>query len=329
MDEPTSALAEGQIFKVFQLVRQLKARGLAIIYISHQLEEIFEIADRVTVLRNGSSCGTFPLSEIDEANLVCLIVGRDFTSYTPGTTATSFGAEALAVKGLTHRGVYEDINMVVHEGEIVGIFGQVGAGRTELLRGIFGVDPVDAGEIRVAGTPVRIDSPITAICHGLGFLTEDRKGQGLVPCMGVADNIVLASLDFISRRGLIDLERRNAIAGRFVQELNIKTPDLNRWVKFLSGGNQQKVILARWLSRSCRVLLLDEPMKGIDVGAKTELRRLMRDLAGKGVALIVVFSDPAEVLDICDRILVMREGRITGDFLQGEVTKERLIACSI
>ncbi|RLF38914.1 MAG: D-xylose ABC transporter ATP-binding protein [Thermoplasmata archaeon] len=329
MDEPTASLARSDILKLFRIIHQLKDSGQAVIYISHRLEEIFQVADRVTVLRDGVVQGTFATDEIDTSYILRLMVGHRLASSAPYSTISTSSVEALAVKGLTRRGMYEDIEFKVHHGEILGIFGHVGAGKTELLRGIFGADPIDAGEIRVGGVPVRIDSPVTAIRLGMGFLTEDRKGQGLILSMGIADNIALANLDTLSKWGLVDFRRRNALAWNFIRKLNITPPSLNRWVKFLSGGNQQKVILARWLSRSCQILLLDEPTKGIDVRTKAELYELMIDLARGGAALIVASSDLSELMRICNRILVMKEGRLTAHFLRDEATEEEILSYAI
>ncbi|MGC8787300.1 MAG: sugar ABC transporter ATP-binding protein, partial [Anaerolineae bacterium] len=283
------------------------------------------IADRVTVLRDGKNVATEKTSKVDVNTLIKWMVGREVRTLFPKEESQRT-REALRVKGLTRKGVLHDINFTAYGGEILGIAGLIGAGRTELARAIFGADPIDAGEIYVQGKRVYIKSPRDAINHGISLLTEDRKGQGLVLVMPVKDNILLAALDKVSRGLLINGAKMNRLAGEYVANLDIKTPNLDRAVKFLSGGNQQKVILAKWLCKGAKIFIFDEPTRGIDVGAKVEVHRLMSHLAREGACVIMISSELPEILGMSDRILVMREGRIVAQLDRSESTQEKIMA---
>jgi ribose transport system ATP-binding protein len=324
MDEPSATLTDHELQSLFSLIRQLKREGVAIIYISHRLEEIFEICDRVTVLRDGHWIATEKIGDLKREDIIRLMVGRELKQMIPKAPAP-IGAPALEVRNLTRRGVLHDINLTVHQGEILGLAGLVGAGRTELARAIFGADPIDGGTILLFGQPVRIRSPRQAIKLGIGLVTEDRKAQGLVLGMAVRENITLANLPALTVLNFIQAGREREIARKYVQDLAVKTPSIEQTVQNLSGGNQQKVVLAKWLFTESKVLIFDEPTRGIDVGAKTEIYQLMNRLAAQGVAIIMISSELPEVLGMSDRILVMHEGRIAGELSRHEATQEKIM----
>lgn len=325
LDEPTSSLSEAEIERLFDITRKLRDDGHAIVFISHHLDEVFRIADRLTVLRDGVYQGCFPTQDVTQDELVALMVGRRMdaaTSYSHDVTGREI---ALSVRNLRADGV-RDISFDVLRGEVVGIFGQVGSGRTEVLRAIFGADRALAGELVVYGEIVQMRTPKDAIRHGIGLITEDRKRQGLVLQMSVADNISLGNYEPVMNRGVLDVRARDDVASAFKQDLQIKMQDPGQWVKFLSGGNQQKVILAKWLNRNSRILLMDEPTKGIDVGAKQEFYALINALAEQGVSILMVSSELPEVMMLSDRILVMKDGTITGEFIPESGMEEKILA---
>ena len=324
MDEPSSTLTEHELESLFELIRSLKEKGVSIIYISHRLEEIFQIADRVTVLRDGHLVGMKPVSETDRDDIIHMMVGRELKEKIP-KEAAEHGAPALTVKGLTRNGVLEDINFTVRQGEVLGIAGLVGAGRTELARAIFGADPIDAGEIWLNGSKVNIRSPRDAIRMGIGLVTEDRKELGLILGMVVRENISMANLDALTKLGFVNRREEKKVAVKYIEDLLIKTPSCEQEVQNLSGGNQQKVVLAKWLFTQSKVLIFDEPTRGIDVGAKTEIYNLMNRLAANGAAIIMISSELLEVLGMSDRILVMHEGRITGEVSREDATQEKIM----
>ncbi len=324
MDEPSATLTEHELQSLFALIRQLKGEGVAIVYISHRLEEIFEICDRVTILRDGRHIATSPIQELTREDIIRLMVGRELTQMIPKEPAP-IGEPALSVRGLTRHGILHDIHLTVHKGEVLGIAGLVGAGRTELARAIFGADHIDAGTIELGGKPVRIRSPQEAIRLGIGLVTEDRKQQGLVLGMVVRENISLANLQALTTLNFIQLAREREVARKYVADLGVRTPSIEQTVQNLSGGNQQKVVLAKWLFTDSKVLIFDEPTRGIDVGAKTEIYQLMNALAARGVAIIMISSELPEVLGMSDRILVMHEGRIAGELKREEATPERVM----
>jgi ribose transport system ATP-binding protein len=329
MDEPTSALTARETTALFTAIRGLTAKGVAIIYISHRLDEIFEIGDRVTVLRDGRHISTHPVQGADRRELVRLMADRDLDEQIPRKNVAARGVELLRVEGLSREGVLHDISFSVHAGEIVGLSGLLGAGRTDLARALFGLDALDAGQIFVRGVPRKIRSPREAIRCGIGFLTEDRKREGLVLGRSVRDNIALPLLHTLSDLGVVRTRREQAVADTFVRDLRIRTPSLGQLALNLSGGNQQKIVLAKWLACRTQILFLDEPTRGIDVGAKQEIYLIINRLAAEGVGIVLISSELQEIVGLCDRVLVMRGGRIVGDFEHSEATQERLLACAV
>ncbi|OGB91297.1 MAG: D-xylose ABC transporter ATP-binding protein, partial [candidate division NC10 bacterium RBG_16_65_8] len=327
-DEPTDTLAEKETEALFRMIRLLKAKGMGIIYISHRLEEIGEIGDRVTILRDGHLIATLPVAQARLDELIRMMVGREITDQFPRHRQPR-GNVALEVRHLSLRGILHDVSLTVHEGEIVGLSGLVGSGRTALARVLFVIDRPDAGDIRLFGQPVTIDSPLAASKLGLAFLTEDRKALGLFQILPVSDNIILAAINRLFPRGWIAAARERAVAAEYVSRLRIQTPGLGQLVQFLSGGNQQKVVLAKWLATQAKLFLLDEPTRGIDVGAKLELHRLMDGLVAQGTPIVMISSEMPEILGMSDRIYVMREGRIAGEFAHHEASQERILKCAV
>jgi ribose transport system ATP-binding protein len=328
MDEPTAALTEHEIAELFATIRRLKEKGVAIVYISHRMEELFEIGDRVTVLRDGRSVGTYDVHEISKSELIRLMVNRELTELFPKEHATK-GPEVLRVERLSTKSGLKDINFSLHKGEVLGIAGLLGAGRTELARAIFGLDKISSGSIYVNGVAQKMSSPRSAIESGIGFLTEDRKSQGLVLPLSVERNLCLSSVDKFSRGGIMNTRQERQEAGRYVAELRIKTPSLDQKVVFLSGGNQQKVVLSKWLCSQAQVFIFDEPTRGVDVGAKAEIYQLMNRLTASGVAILMISSELLEVMGMSDRVMVMRGGRIAGEFSAAESTQERILQCAL
>jgi len=325
LDEPSAVLGDSELQGLFAIIRRLAATGVAFIYISHRLNEVFEITDRVTVMKDGAVVSTGRTSDLSSDQLVRLMVGRDLSELYP-PRQVPVGREALALHAVTRRGIIHDINLTVREGEIVGIAGLAGAGRTEVLRAIQGADPIDAGRVEVFGRPVRIRSPREAIRLGIGLLTEDRRSNGLMLAQSVAFNITIAGIGDVTRRGKLQLARERRVVEDYIRRLAVRAPGPQASVRNLSGGNQQKCIFARWLHTNCRVLLIDEPTRGVDVGAKREIYHLLNDLAARGVAIVMVSSELPEVLGMSDRILVMREGRVTAELSRGEASEERIMS---
>lgn len=325
MDEPTSALGEDEVETLFEIIGTLKEQGIVIVFITHRLEEVFRIADQVVVLRDGQRVGSMPIGETTPDKVIHLMVGRELTEMFHKEKA-EIGESLLEVRGLTRRGVVEDVSFTLRRGEILGFAGLVGAGRTETARLLFGVDRKDAGEIWVDGKQVRINSPIEAVAAGLGFVPEDRGVQGLVLKLPVLENIVLPTLDNHSRAGWMDQRGLRNTAQTYVDTLNIRTPHLRQKVMFLSGGNQQKVVLAKWLALQPKVLIMDEPTRGIDVGAKAEVHALMSQLAQAGMGIIMISSELPEILGMSDRVLVMHEGRAAAILDRSEATQEKIMA---
>ena len=323
MDEPTAALTEYDVTRLFDIVRKLKARGVAVIYISHRLDEIFEIADRVTVLRDGAHVATKRVADTDAAGLVQLMVGRRIESLFPKITVP-IGQPVLEVKDLERRPLTKNVSLTVRAGEIVGLSGLVGSGRSELAQTIFGVTPADSGEIRIAGQQVDIRSPAKARSLGVAYVPEDRGTQGLVRPMTVRENFSLAALGKVSFGGFIDRGAERKLADDGVKRFAVKTSSLEQIAGKLSGGNQQKIVLGKWLANGPKLLILDEPTRGIDVGAKAEIHRLMGELAAQGLAILMISSELPEVLGMSDRVLVMREGRIVAEFSREEATQESI-----
>lgn len=325
MDEPTAALTERESEHLFKIVRQLAASGVGIVYISHRMEELFALSDKITVMRDGTYVDTVITKVTSFDSLVKLMVGRELTERFP-KKAAKIGAEVIKVSNFSRKGVLRDVSFTARAGEIVGISGLMGAGRTELARAIFGIDRIDQGEIFIDGTKRSIHSCIDAIKAGIALITEDRKNQGLVLPMSVGDNISLAVLGDVSTQSFISKAAENELIDRHIKELKIKTPNAAQLVKNLSGGNQQKVVIAKWLSTNPKVLIMDEPTRGVDVGAKAEIYHIMNMLAAAGVAILMISSELPEVLGMSDRILVMCRGRIAGEFTAQEATQEKIMA---
>jgi ribose transport system ATP-binding protein len=328
MDEPTSALTPNEIKLLFDVIRRLKGMGIGILYVSHKLEEVFELCDRVTVFRDGQRISSRDIPATNPNEIVTDMVGREITTLFP-RTHSGRGEKVLSVRGLSTAAKLRDVSLEMHAGEVVGVFGLLGAGRTELAKAIFGLDGVSAGEVMVRDTRLRGGSTTHSAREGLGLLTEDRKGEGLVLQMSVSQNMTLPSLREFSTAGYIRTRVEGTRSREFVDKLSIKTPSLKHKVEYLSGGNQQKVLLARWLMKKLTVIILDEPTRGIDVGAKAEIHRIIDELAKGGLAVLVMTSEMPELLGVSDRILVMSSGRITGEFSRAEATQEKILAAAI
>lgn len=324
MDEPTTVFTDREVQNMFRIVRDLRSRGVTVLYISHRLEEIFSIADRVTVLRDGCLVTTCKADEATEDQLVRWMVGRELKRVFP-QRKRSLGREAFSVSGLTCADGLHGVSFSLREGEIVGLAGLVGAGRTDVANAIFGVARRVRGEIRLDGKPITIRSPADAIRHGIGYITADRKLDGLLLTKSLKENISLASLSALSRFGFLSWRQEKAEALRFKELLQIKTPGIEQLVMNLSGGNQQKAVFARWLLVHPKILILDEPTVGIDVGAKQEIYRLVNDIAEEGRCVIFISSELPEVLGMCDRILVMHQGRIVRELRRDEATQEEIL----
>jgi rhamnose transport system ATP-binding protein len=321
MDEPTAALTESDVTRLFDVVRRLKRRGVGIVYISHRLDEIFAIADRVTVLRDGAFVGAREVADTNVAELVQMMVGRRLESLFPKTVAP-IGAPVLEARDLVRRPLTKGVSLTVRSGEIVGLAGLVGSGRSELAQTLFGMTPSESGDVRLNGETVRIDSPETARAKGIAYVPEDRGTQGLVRGMSVLHNFSLAALGSLSRAGFIDRAAERRMAQEGVARFSVKTSSVDEIAGRLSGGNQQKIVLGKWLANNPKLLILDEPTRGIDVGAKAEIHRLMSQLAGEGVAILMISSELPEVLGMSDRVLVMREGRLVAEFDRAEASSE-------
>ncbi len=328
MDEPTSALSERETRALFASVRRLTARGVAVVYISHRLAEIFEIGQRVTVLRDGRRVATRDVASADRRELVRLMADRDVDDRVP-KRSTGVGDEVLRVESLERRGVLHDVSFAVRAGEIVCLAGLMGSGRTEVARALFGADPIDGGEIHVRGRRNRLRSPRDAIRARIGLVPEDRKGQGLVLGLSVRKNITLPVLRILSRFGIVRARSERDLGARFVRELRVKTASPEHRVLDLSGGNQQKVVLAKWLASNVDVLILDEPTRGIDVAAKQEVYQLINRLAADGVGILLISSELPEVVGLADRVVVMREGRAVAELSRHEATAERIMGFAV
>lgn len=324
MDEPSAVLGEKDLEKLFEVVRSLQARGIGIIYISHRLKEIFELADEVTVLKDGRYVATRDISEVTMDDLVKLMVGRDLQDVYPKRTP-KLGDMALEVNNISREGVLHDISFNLRAGEIIGFSGITGSGRTELARVIFGADPYTGGEMKLYGQPYKVRSPGDAISKGVALVTEDRKGQGLLLKLAVTQNTTISGLNQLTQLGVIKLKEELELVKEYIRQLSIKTPGPNFLVVNMSGGNQQKVVLARWLSRGVRVFIMDEPTRGIDVGSKSEIYQIMADLAAQGVAIMMISSELPEILGMSDRVMVMREGRIAKELSRAEASEETIM----
>ncbi len=329
LDEPSAVLADAELDGLFRVMRRLTEKGVAFVYISHRLNEVFRITDRVVVMKDGRVVASEPTADVTPERLIRLMVGREIDAIYGARAADApapTGKPILAVRGLRRDGAFRDIDFSVAPGEILGIAGLAGSGRTEVLRAIHGADPIDAGSIAVDGATVRIRSPRDAIALGIGLLTEDRKADGLLLGQSVATNVTISRMNDIAPNGVIDTRRERRTVMQHITRLSIRARSPGAPVRNLSGGNQQKVIFAKWLHARCRVLLIDEPTRGVDVGAKREIYALLRGLAATGVGIVMVSSELPEVLGMSDRILVMREGRIMAELDADEATEERIMA---
>jgi len=324
MDEPTAALSGIEVERLFGVARNLRDKGAGILFISHRFEEVFALCDRITVMRDGRYIGVHTTADVTVPEIVKEMVGRELGALFPKEVAP-IGATVLAVEGLTRAGVFSDITFEVRAGEIVALAGLVGAGRTEVARAIFGIDKYDAGSVTLNGRALKPHSPIAAITAGIGFVPEDRRQQGLVMELSVAKNATLTLRESLARFGLISGKRERAAATDWTARLQVKTSSQDYAVSTLSGGNQQKVVLAKWLATEPKLLIVDEPTRGIDVGTKAEVHRLLSDLAGRGIAIIMVSSELPEVLGMADRVLVMHEGRISEEFSREAATAENVM----
>ncbi|MFP9084829.1 sugar ABC transporter ATP-binding protein [Streptococcus equi] len=323
MDEPTAALTDRETESLFQMIASLKKEGVGIVYISHRMEEIFRVTDLITVMRDGIVVDTKPTAETNPAELVKKMVGRDIDDYYPAKAA-ELGELVFEVENLSGE-CFKDISFQVRRGEILGFSGLMGAGRTEVMRAIFGLDKRTAGRIRLNGQDIRVTNPVQAIRAGIGFLTEDRKEEGLILDFSIKDNMTLPSHKDFSKNGFFDDKTSRDFVQKMIDRLRIKSGRPEMVVGNLSGGNQQKVVLAKWIGIAPKVLILDEPTRGVDVGAKREIYQLMNELAERGVPIVLVSSDLSEVLGVSDRIVVMHEGRITGELSRGEATQEKVM----
>jgi len=326
LDEPSAVLTTEEIDKLFDVVNKLKSEGVALVYISHRLEEIQKIGDRVTVLRDGEYIETVKV-EKDHLNtdyLVKLMVGRDLENRFPKVNVKT-GEEILKIQGLNRSGVLHDINLTLRRGEILGIAGLVGAGRTELAKAIFGADKIDSGEVFISGKKVKIKAPKSAIKHGIGLAPEDRKAEGLITELSVSNNVVLTCEENVADLGVFKKKKVKNLLTRLIDDLRIKTPSANHMVKSLSGGNQQKVVLAKWIASGSQIMILDEPTRGVDVGAKVEVYNLMNKLLEEGVGIIMISSELPELLAMSDRIIVMRGGKIMGELMPDETDQEKIL----
>ena len=329
MDEPTASLTGREVEQLFNVIALLRKHGVGIVYISHRLDEIAAVADRITVLRDGQTVDTRAATDVDRATLIRMMVGRELSAVFP-KHRVDIGEVAIEVRGLCHHASgLRDISFSVHRGEILGLAGLVGSGRTELAEVLFGLRPADAGTILVGGVEVEIPSPARAIALGIGYVPEDRRRHGVVMQMSVAANASLASLRRVSRRGLIDTAAERRAAADHIEQLRIKAPSVFTDVGSLSGGNQQKVALARWLSIQPAVLILDEPTQGVDVGSKAEIHGLMGTLAERGVAIVMISSELPEILGMSDRIAVMQAGRIRGILSREEATQGTILQMAL
>ena len=327
MDEPTSALTLNEVAELFRIVRRLRGNGTAILFISHRLEELFEIADRVTVLRDGAYVDTRTLADVTQEELIRMMVGREVKELFPKSQVQS-GEVVLQVKHLTRRGAFQDVSFELHKGEILGMAGLVGAGRTEVSQALFGIAPADGGEIEIDGRSVRVDNPRAAMQYGLALVPEDRQHHGLVLPLDITDNVTLPMLSRFTKQGWFAAGSARQAAYEAATQMQVKATTVWQKAQELSGGNQQKVVLAKWLATKPRILILDEPTRGIDIGTKAAVHHLMSDLASQGIAILMISSELPEVLGMSDRILVMRDGRVTGLFQRSEATQEKIMAAA-
>lgn len=328
MDEPTSSLTDSEKDTLHDLIRQLRDEGVSVIYISHKLEDVLEISDRITVIRDGEKIITLDAKTTDKSTLITHMIGRTLDNLYNKVPAP-LGEEAIRVEGLSRNGVFSDVNFYARKGEVVGFFGLVGAGRSEVMRAIFGVDKFQSGKIFVDGKEVKIHSPVKAVQQGIALVPEDRKLEGLSLRLSVLFNMTLVKIRQINRLGVIDKKKQKAEAEQYVRSTRVKTPSLAQKVFQLSGGNQQKVVISKWLMMNPKILILDEPTRGIDVAAKAEIYGLISDLANEGVCVLVVSSEIPEILGICDRLYTVCEGKITADLPVDQTASDQILAYAL
>lgn len=328
MDEPTSSLTDAETIKLFEIIQKLKDEGVAVVFISHRMNEIFKVSDQIAVMRDGAMVDLMVTKEVDEQQVIGAMVGREVTDIFVKETAP-IGEVALEVRNLSTKGFLKDISFHVRAGEIVGFAGLVGAGRSEVMRALLGIDPRESGEIFIHGKPVIVENPIDALKAGLGFVPEDRKEQGLILKMSVKANTSIAALDSVADGWFINRERETELTEEYIDKLQVKTPSHEQKVMNLSGGNQQKVVIAKWLATNPTVLILDEPTRGIDVGAKKEIHALMSEMAVSGVAIVMISSELPEILGMSDRIYVMHEGRLKGELDRAEASQELIMQMAV
>ncbi|MFO7321915.1 MAG: sugar ABC transporter ATP-binding protein [Chloroflexota bacterium] len=326
MDEPTAALTEAEIAELFRIIRQLRENGVGIVYISHRLDELKQISDRVTVMRDGRYIDTVETAQTTADQIIKMMVGRTIYEVMPELRDEPYSETVLRVSNLNRGRTLKNVSFELKRGEILGFAGLMGAGRTEVARAIFGADPVDSMDMWVMGRKVQISSPADAVAHGIGYLSEDRKRYGLTLSMDVEDNVVLGSMKrFLNALGIIKRSDTRVTVEEYVKSLAIRTPSIHQQVKNLSGGNQQKVVIAKWLTANTDILIFDEPTRGIDVGAKSEIYKLLNELARNGKSIIMISSELPEILRMSHRIIVMCEGRITGELTAAEATQEKIM----
>jgi len=324
MDEPTAALTDREIHTLFKTIRELKEKGISFVYISHRMEEIFAICDRITILRDGQYVGERNIPETTFDEIVAMMVGRELGERFPERKA-EIGEVKLEVRNLTVKGLFENISFNVRKGEVVGMAGLMGAGRTEVVETIFGYRKAHSGDILIDGKKVSIKSPMDALKQKIGYVTEDRKTKGLVLDFSIQENVSLANLKKVSTSGVVSKEKESSLVNQYIKQLKIRTSSPKQSAKSLSGGNQQKVVLAKWLGTEPEVLILDEPTRGVDIGAKKEIYQIINDLAQAGVAILMISSELPEIIGMADRVLVMHEGKLTGEVSKEEMTQERIM----
>ncbi|XID93009.1 sugar ABC transporter ATP-binding protein [Paenibacillaceae bacterium WGS1546] len=324
MDEPSAPLSRNEVDKLFDVVRLLKKQGVLVVYVSHRMDEIFQISDRITVLRDGRHVATKPTSELSRPELIRLMVGRELNETFPSASEKDLGKTVLETRGLSN-GSVSNVSFELKEGEILGLFGLIGSGRTELARALFGADPVTSGTLRIHGAEANVRTPGDAIERRIALIPEDRKQHGLLLELSVGNNMTFAGLPQLARFGFIQGRKEKQVVRTFLDRLQVRTPGSGQKVKHLSGGNQQKVVLSKWLSTSCNILIFDEPTRGIDIGAKQEIYMLMRELANRGAAILMISSEMPELLGMADRILVMRGGSIVGECGKEQFSQEALM----
>ena len=328
MDEPTSALSDAEVKTLFDIIEKLKNQGVAIVYISHKMDEIFKVADTITILRDGKLIDTKPASDLNSQKLINLMVGREISELFPNENIDK-GKVMISVKNLGRKNVFQDINFEVKAGEVLGLAGLVGAGRSEIVRAIYGLESFDAGSVEIDGEVVKMNSPLDAIKHGIGFVSEDRKAVGIVPQLSIKENISLSSLQIFSQFGFINSEKETESTEKSYQDLKIKASGLGQKVINLSGGNQQKVVIAKVLMSNPKIIILDEPTRGIDVGAKFEIYKLINTLKAKGLAIILISSEMPEILGLSDRILVLSQGKQKAILSKSEASQEKVMQYAV